>query len=154
MKRAVLPFAATVLVALAPGAAVAQRALPPTSPGAVAVRWSLPMSHVRRQVPSWSATDLSLAGGFLTLLWVDASQTRSLARKNWRGFSEANPLLGRKPSEGQVNTYTALAAVTTLGIAQALQPKARRWWLGAAVALQAFTVYHSTAHLGVSFSVR
>ena len=154
MSRSVLPVAAAVFVWLAPGAAVAQRALPPTAPTAVSVRWSLPLNQATRHVPSWSATDLGLAGGFLTLLWVDASQTRSLARTNWKGFSEANPLLGRKPSEGQINTYTAVVAVTTLGIAQALRPKAHRWWLGAVVALQAFTVYRSTAHLGVSFSVR
>lgn len=153
MSRAALRVVAPMLASLLPGAAVAQGSVP-LSPSSVSMSWSMPTYQIARHLPSWSATDFSLAGGFLTLLWVDASQTRSLARRNWKGFTEANPLLGRKPSEGQINTYSAAAALTTLGIAAALPPKARRWWLGGAVALQAFTVYHTTAQLGVSFSVR
>jgi hypothetical protein len=117
-------------------------------------RWSFPITRVTQHAPSWSALDVGLAGGFLTLLWVDASQTRSLARQHWDGFYEANPILGHRPSEGQINTYTAAAAVTTLGIAAALPASARHWWLGAALAIQAVTVYHTTSNVGVSLSVR
>jgi hypothetical protein len=114
----------------------------------------MPLTHVTHLAPSWSAADVGLAGGFLALLWVDACQTRSLARQGWDGFSEANPILGHRPSEGRINTYTAAAAVTTLGIAAALRPRERRWWLGAALAVQAFTVYHTTSRVGVSFRVQ
>jgi hypothetical protein len=102
------------------------------------------LDHVTRHAPSWSATDVGLAGGFLASLWVDAAQTRSIARNNWVGFHEANPLIGPRPSVGQLNTYTAVAAVTTLGIAALLPARARRWWLIGAIALEAYAVTATT----------
>lgn len=88
------------------------------------------------------------------MLWVDAAQTRSLARQGWTHFQESNPILGREPSVGRINTYTAAAAVATLGIAAVLPPRARRWWLASAFALEASTVMYTTAAVGVSFRVR
>lgn len=89
---------------------------------------------------SWNQTHTALAGAFVVTLLMDAGQTRELARRGWSGFREANPLLGERPSVGQVNTYTAIAGLTVLGAAAALPPKVRPWLLGAAIAVQAFTV--------------
>jgi hypothetical protein len=89
---------------------------------------------------SWNQTHTALAGAFVVTLLMDAAQTRELARHGWSGFREANPLLGDRPSVGQVNTYTAIAGLTVLGAAAALPPKVRPWLLGAAIAVQAFTV--------------
>ena len=89
---------------------------------------------------SWSQTHTALAGAFVVTLLMDAAQTRDLARRGWPGFREANPLLGDRPSVGQVNTYTAIAGLSVLGAAAALPPKVRPWLLGAAIAVQAFTV--------------
>jgi len=89
---------------------------------------------------SWSQTHTALAGAFVVTLLMDAAQTRELARRGWPGFREANPLLGDRPSVGQVNTYTAIAGLSVLGAAAALPPKVRPWLLGAAIAVQAFTV--------------
>lgn len=89
---------------------------------------------------SWNQTHTALAGAFVVTLLMDAGQTRELARHGWSGFREANPLLGDRPSVGQVNTYTAIAGLTVLGAAAALPPKVRPWLLGAAIAVQAFTV--------------
>ena len=114
----------------------------------------MPLNNVTRRVPSWSATDLGLAGGFLALLWVDAAQTRSIARQGWDGFYEVNPILGRRPSVGQINTYTAAAAVATLGVAAILPPRVRRWWLVGAVAVEASTVIYMTASVGVPLTLR
>ena len=113
----------------------------------------MPVKNVTRHAPSWSATDIGLASGFLALLWVDAAQTRSLARNNWQRFYEANPILGRQPSVGRINTYTAAAAITTLGIAAVLPARARRWWLAGAFAVQATTVIYTTTQVGVAFRV-
>ena len=148
--RFAIPFALAVLLLSAPRSADGQQA----SPGAVGMQWSMPITSVTRHAPSWNAIDVGLASGFVAALWIDAAQTRALARNNWQGFYESNPLLGPRPSEGQINTYTAAAAVTTLGIAAALPPRARRWWLAAALAVEAYTVYSTTAHLGVSLRVR
>ena len=89
---------------------------------------------------SWNRTHTALAGAFVVTLLMDAGQTRDLARRGWPGFREANPLLGERPSVGQVNTYTVVAGLSVLGAAAALPPKVRPWLLGAAIAVQAFTV--------------
>jgi len=104
----------------------------------------MPLHNVTRHAPSWSATDVGLAGGFLAMLWVDAAQTRSIARNNWAGFYESNPILGPRPNVGQINSYTAAAAVTTLGVAALLPARARRWWLIGAIAVEAFAVTATT----------
>lgn len=114
----------------------------------------MPVNNVTRHVPSWTATDIGLAGGFLAMLWVDAAHTRSLARNNWEGFYEANPILGRQPSVGRINTYTAAVAITTLGVAAILPPRARRWWLAGALAIEATTVIYTTTQVGVAFTLR
>jgi hypothetical protein len=89
---------------------------------------------------SWNQTHTLLAGAFVVTLLMDAAQTRELARHGWSGFRESNPLLGERPSVGRVNSYTAIAGLSVLGAAAVLPPKVRPWLLGAAVAVQAFTV--------------
>ncbi len=89
---------------------------------------------------SWTASHTALASAFTVVLLVDAAQTRDLARRGWPGFREANPLLGPRPSVGQVNTYTVFAAAGMLSAAAAAPPRLRPWLLGAALALEAVTV--------------
>jgi hypothetical protein len=89
---------------------------------------------------SWTRSHTALAGAFAITLLIDAAQTRALARQGWPGFRESNPLLGDRPSVGQVNTYTALASLSVLGAAAAVPPRVRPWLLGAALAVEAFTV--------------
>ncbi|HKW42411.1 MAG TPA: hypothetical protein VJN39_14270 [Gemmatimonadales bacterium] len=89
---------------------------------------------------SWNQTHTVLASAFVVTLLIDAAQTRELARHGWSGFRESNPLLGDRPTVGQVNAYTAIAGLSVLGAAAALPPKVRPWLLGAAIAVQAFTV--------------
>lgn len=89
---------------------------------------------------SWNETHTLLASAFVVTLLIDAAQTRELARHGWPGFRESNPLLGDRPSVGRVNGYTAIAGLSVLGAAAALPPKLRPWLLGAAVAVQTFTV--------------
>jgi len=92
---------------------------------------------------SWTRSHTALASAFAITLLIDAAQTRELARQGWVDFREANPLLGARPTVGQVNTYTALAGLSVLGAAAALPPRVRPWLLGAAIALQAFTIQGS-----------
>ena len=143
-----------MLASFATRAASQQLATATPVPVPLAVRWSVPTSDVTRHVPSWSATDVGLASGFLALLWIDAAQTRSLARDGWRGFHESNPILGPEPSVGRINGYTAGAAVATLGVAAVLPARYRRWWLAGAFALEASTVIYTTTTVGVSLRVR
>ena len=147
--------AAVLLTCSAVRLAPAQRA-PASASGSIpqlALRLSVPFDKLGHHAPAWSGTDVALASAFLATLWVDASQTRSLASQGWSGFRETNPLIGPRPSVGQINTYTAVAAVTTLGVAAVLRPRARRWWLATAFAVEALTVA-STTRIGVGFTVR
>lgn len=86
---------------------------------------------------SWSAPHIALASAFSLALWIDAAQTRAAMGQ---GYRETNPLLGSHPSPGQVNTYTALAHLTVLGAAAALPARLRPWLLGAALAVETFTI--------------
>ena len=126
------------------GPAVDNRALfvvPATAPGRAA--WStMHLAQLPARV-SWTRSHTALASAFAITLLIDAAQTRELARQGWVGFREANPLLGARPTVGQVNTYTALAGLSVLGAAAALPPRVRPWLLGAAIAVQAFTIHGS-----------
>jgi len=126
------------------GPAVDNRALfvvPATAPGRAS--WStMHLAQLPARV-SWTRSHTALASAFAITLLIDAAQTRELARQGWVGFREANPLLGARPTVGQVNTYTALAGLSVLGAAAALPPRVRPWLLGAAIALQAFTIQGS-----------
>jgi hypothetical protein len=115
--------------------------------------WSVPSAALLPQRGAWPRLDAALAAGFVLGLWVDAAQTRTVARAGWQGFREANPLLGPRPTVGQVNRYTAIAGLTTLGLAAVLPPQARRWWLGAAFALEVTTVAGS-ARRGIAITLR
>ncbi|HEX4601430.1 MAG TPA: hypothetical protein VH116_08555 [Gemmatimonadales bacterium] len=109
---------------------VATAALTVSTQGAAAQRLS-------EEPRTWSVPYVALAGAFTLALWIDAAQTRDALR---RGYAEANPVLGPHPSEGQVNTYTALAGLTVLGAASAAPPRLRPWLLGAALAVETYAI--------------
>jgi len=92
---------------------------------------------------SWTPSHTALASAFVVTLLIDAGQTRQLARTGWQGFRESNPLLGERPSVGRVNGYTALAGLGVLGAAAVAPRRLRPWVLGAAIAVQAFTIRSS-----------
>ena len=100
---------------------------------------------------SWNRSHTVLAGVFVVGLLIDAAQTRALARDGWSSYREGNPLLGERPSVGQINTYTALAGLSVLGAAAALPPRVRPWLLGGAIAVQALTVARSV-RMGIPIS--
>jgi hypothetical protein len=99
--------------------------------------------QLARAVPvrvPWSPRDRALAVAFTTALLIDAAQTRRLARGGWRDFEETNLILGKNPSEGRVNTYTAVAGLAVLGVAAAAPKRVRPWVLGAALAVEVYAL--------------
>jgi hypothetical protein len=135
MRRPLAVLIATAALAAVPVQGAAQRA--------GMTSWGSTPLRVGGRVPlrvSWSRTDIVLAGAFSASLLMDAGQTRGLARGGWQGFSEANPILGPSPSVGRINVYTAVAGLAVLGAAAALPARVRPWLLGAALAIEAFTV--------------
>ncbi len=102
-----------------------------------------PMMRLGTALParlSWRGSDVALAGAFVVALATDAAQTRGLARRQWRGYRESNPILGAHPSVGRVNTYSVVTGLTVLGAAAAVSSRVRPWLLGAALAVETFTV--------------
>src|SRR5260370_14788957 len=102
-----------------------------------------PMMRLGTALParlSWKGSDVALAGAFVVALATDAAQTRGLARRQWRGYRESNPILGAHPSVGQVNTYSVVTGLTGLGAAAAVSSRVRPWRLGAPLAGEALTV--------------
>ena len=152
-----------------PGQGAAQRALKdqrfwavPRVNGQRSTEWRLPgvasaspirpsvgltvLSAPRPALPrlNWSQTDLALASAFTVALLVDAGQTRWLAKGGWHQFRETNPILGARPTVGQLNTYTAVSALAVWGAAAAAPARVRPWLLGAALAVEAFTIAGTT----------
>ena len=99
---------------------------------------------------SWKPSHVVLATGFATALWIDAAQTRNAMAL---GYREANPILGPHPSEGQINTYTAVAALTVIGVAAVVPPRVRPWVLAGALAVEAVTIA-ATVHQGIAITLR
>jgi hypothetical protein len=85
-----------------------------------------------------SALDYGLAVGSTALILADWSQSLRIADNPGR-WGEFNPLLGRHPSEGRVNTLFSLAVVSN-GAAFLLPKTPRRIWYAAVTALELFGV--------------
>jgi hypothetical protein len=112
----------------------------PNAPTAIAGPTRLRVAGTVPVRVSWSKSEVALASAFAVALLIDAGQTRGLARNDWRGFRETNPFLGARPTVGQINTYTAVSGLAVLGVAAGLPARVRPWFLGAALALEAFTI--------------
>jgi hypothetical protein len=94
--------------------------------------------------------DFTLAGLSTALIVADWSQTLRLIREPLTRH-EGNPLLGRYPSEGRVNTMLSLAVLTNAA-ALWLPRRPRRIWHAALMLLEGVAVTHNLTHgLSVGF---
>ena len=75
----------------------------------------------------WSKEDTAREVVWQILHVVDWGQTLDIARQPHK-YHELNPILGKHPSVGKVNTYMALSAVAHLGISLALPKEYRKWF--------------------------
>lgn len=81
----------------------------------------------------WTPANRLLAGTTAGLQGLDWLQTLAFRA---RGDREGNPLLGRMPSEGHVNTMIPLGMLATQGIGALLPTGARNIWYGGLSALE------------------
>jgi hypothetical protein len=88
-----------------------------------------------------TALDYGLAVGSTALIVADWSQTLQLADNPHR-WGELNPILGRHPSKGRVNTLLSLAVISNGG-ALLLPKTPRRIWYAAVTVLEAIAVIHN-----------
>jgi len=104
--------------------------------------WAVPRVNTQR-ASVWRLPGVASASPIRPLL-VDAGQTRWLAKGGWHAFRETNPILGSRPTVGQLNTYTAVSGIAVLGAAAVAPARVRPWLLGAALAVEAFTIAGTT----------
>src|SRR5256886_8564041 len=122
-------------------------ATPSTNPIRPSMRLTV-LNTARPPLPrlTWRQPDLTLASAFTVALLVDAGQTRWLAKGGWHEFRETNPILGPRPTVGQLNTYTAVCGLAVLGAAAAAPARVRPWLLAAALAVDRFPIAGATRH--------
>jgi len=94
-----------------------------------------------------TALDYGLAVGSTALILADWSQALRIAN-NPRRWSEANPLFGRHPTEGRVNTMETLYVVWN-GAALLLPRTPRRIWYAAVTVVEVVAVTHNLS-IGIS----
>ena len=94
-----------------------------------------------------TALDYGLAAGSTALIVADWSQALRMTRSPNRWY-EANPLVGRHPSEGRINTLATLYIVWNAG-ALFLPKTPRRVWYVAVTLVEAVAVIHNLS-IGVS----
>lgn len=117
---------AILALALLATPARAQTALAVASSAAIAADWSISLDAARR--------------GYY-----------NPATGEW--FIETNPLLGKFPSVGQLNTYNVLAIGANLGVGLALPRKYRAVWWSAVAGFETAIVLHQY-RIGLRFSTR
>jgi hypothetical protein len=78
---------------------------------------------------------------FQAVMVMDWAQTRQIAKQPDR--HEYNPILGRRPTIGRVNTYFVAAGIGHWAISEALPKDWRKHWQLVTIALEAGTVYHN-----------
>ena len=95
----------------------------------------------------WSEAQQASGIALGTLLVVDYLQTRQIAKQP-ELYYEINPVLGKHPSLGTVNTYFAGAAILGYLALDALPSDMRSWALGAGIVLElAVTAHNNTIGL-------
>lgn len=90
----------------------------------------------------WTKTDTAFQLVYSALHITDWGQTRDIA-KNPDRFHENNPILGKHPSVGKVDTYMALTLIGSTAMSILLPPKYRRWWQVGLIGLEGALVIHN-----------
>lgn len=96
----------------------------------------------------WTTEDSYRQAGVYTVLALDWAQTRDI--KNHPKFSERNPILGKHPTDKQVNSYFLAVGLAHTAIAYNLPPTWRRGFQYATIAIQVVQIIKNKRS-GVSF---
>ena len=79
------------------------------------------------KVIAWDWSDTAMESLYLAAHVADWGQTRDIAQQCGSGtYAETNPIIGRCPSVGRVNTYFFTTALIHAGVATMLPKKYRR----------------------------
>lgn len=87
----------------------------------------------------WTKADTLREVSWQVLHIVDWGQTRHIA-KNPDQFYEINPILGRHPSVGEVDTYMITGAVIHTAVSVVLPQKYRSYWQYVTIGMSGYCV--------------
>jgi len=102
---------------------------------------------VGQRSDQWRTTDKALLVSSTALLMLDWFQTLGIAEIDT--LHERNPILGRHPSAGTVNTYFLLTEAGNTIVALKLKGWKRSAWLAAVTAVE-LRALHRGARFGVT----
>jgi hypothetical protein len=88
----------------------------------------------------WTSADKEHEAAYLTIDAIDWLQTRNIA-SNPNALYETNPILGKHPSIGSVNSYFISMMLIHVGIVSALPSKYRSTFQFTSIAYEASYVY-------------
>ena len=89
----------------------------------------------------WTKKDTAYQAAFLTLMAADWLQTKEIARNP--NYHERNFVLGRNPSQNEVDIYFLSTSILHTGIAYCLSKKYRRYWQYIFIGVEAGCVGHN-----------
>lgn len=99
---------------------------------------------------AWEKTDSYKEAAYLTVHVMDWLQTRYIAKSD--DFYELNPILGKYPSMGKVNTYFLITGIGHVLVSYILPQKIRNFWQAITFILESGVVGRNLA-IGVRFNL-
>jgi len=94
----------------------------------------------------WTPADTQRELVFAALMVADAAQTHDIARH--LDLAEANPILGKHPSNAKINVYFGTIMAAQYLIAQALPAEYRHAWQYAGIGFE-FAIVQNNYRLGI-----
>jgi len=82
--------------------------------------------------------DLIFEGAYQACHWIDWHQTRNLNYDG--GYYELNPILGKYPTNSEVDRYFIITGAGHALITRLLPPKYRKYWLSLTITIEGFVV--------------
>ena len=96
----------------------------------------------------WTTQDSKLETAYFSLALVDWRQTQDISRHS--ELQEVNPILGKHPSNGKINSYFLCATITHFVISSYLPREYRTTWQESSILFE-FAVVGHNARLGLGF---
>lgn len=90
----------------------------------------------------WTVQDTMLEATWMVLHIIDWGQTLDIARNPHR-FYEINPIMGRHPSVGKVNSYMLASAIIHPLISYHLPQPYRKYWQYVTISISGGLVIHN-----------
>jgi len=88
----------------------------------------------------WTKTEIGLQVLSTGLQILDWKMTLDIVDRENEGYWEMNPILGKHPSKGNVNTYFAISAASNILISHFLPSGWRKVWLSSRIIISGYLI--------------